>query len=291
MSVNWDHLRFFLALANTGSMTLAARELGVSHTTVLRRVRAIEKELETHLFDHTMQGHVLTPAGDSLHAEVQKVKYAVDNISRQISGVDQLIEGAVVITTTDTLGYCFMPSIVTRLHQRHPELSITLKVANRMSDISNREADIALRTCVAPPENLIGRKVGTIRFAACASQSYVEQHEISRFPDETAEHRFVVLDASFKEVPFYCWLAERISENYVTVNGLLTAYHLCVAGAGITVLPTYLINASAGLVELPAIEPVASNDLWLLSHVDLRDTLRIKLVKRFLLDELQRSLG
>ncbi len=290
MNWNWDHLRYFLALADAGSLSQAARQLGVSHTTVLRRVRAIEKSLETHLFDHTSQGHQLTPAGQTLHAEVQKMKLAVDDISRQISGVDQQIEGPVSITTTDTLGCYVLPDILTRLQQRYPELSISLRVANQLSDMNNREADIAVRTCVEPPAELVGRKIATLNFAACAARTYLDETGLNSFPVANSAHRFVVLDEPFKHAPFCTWLDARIDDSSprVTADGLLTAYRLCVAGAGIAVLPDYLLAYNSSLVKLAVEEPVASNDLWILSHVDLRDTLRIRLVKRFLINELQK---
>ncbi|MBX2885013.1 MAG: LysR family transcriptional regulator [Granulosicoccus sp.] len=293
MNWNWDHLRFFLSLADAGSLSRAAKILGVSHTTVLRRVRAIESELETHLFDHTSTGHKLTPAGQSLYEEVKKMKLAMDNIARQIGGVDQLIEGPVVITTTDTLGHHFLPPVICDLCEQYPELDITLRISNQMSDMPNREADIALRTCVSPPPQLIGRKVGTIHFTACASADYASRHQLDGFPESTADHRFIVLDSGFTETPFFHWLDEQREETTSTViaNGLLTAYRLCAAGAGITVLPTYLVDSDPSLQALEGQSEIASNDLWLLSHVDLRDTARIRLVKRFLYDALQGVFG
>jgi len=293
MNLNWDHLRFFLALAETGSLTAAAQALNVSHTTVLRRVRAIEKALETHLFDHTSQGHTLTPAGVSLHLEVRKIKVAVDAVARQISGVDQTISGPVVITTTDTLGYFFLPPIIRQLQEQYPELEITLQVSNQLSDLSNREADIALRAGVSPPPHLVGRRVGTIGFAACASPDYIEQHRLERFPADLAAHQFIMLDKSLHKLPVYTWLAQQcqVSRSIVTASGFLTAWRLCVAGCGITVLPDYLVNADSGLQRLDTEITFASNELWLLSHVDMRDALRIRLVKRVLYAELKRSFG
>lgn len=288
MNWNWDHLRYFLSLADAGSLSLAAKSLSVSHTTVLRRVRAIESELETHLFDHTSAGYKLTPAGQTLYDEVKKMKQTMDDLTRRIGGVDQLIEGPVVITTTDTLGYHFMPSLIRSLCERYPELDVTLSISNRMSDMPNREADIALRTCATPPPQLVGRQVGVIRFTACASVAYVRQHNLDSFPSVTNNNRFIILDSSFVDTPFYQWLAGQLGENALTVtaNGLMTAYQLCAAGSGITVLPTYLVDNDPSLVALATHGDIYTNDLWILSHVDLRDTARIRLVKRFLYDAL-----
>lgn len=290
---NWDHLRYFLALANAGSLSQAARDIGVSHTTVLRRVRAFEKELETHLFDHTAQGHKLTQAGESLYVEAQKMQAAVSDISRKISGIDQQIEGPVSITTTDTLGHYVLPPVITRLHQRYPQLSITLIASNRMSDIDNREADIALRTCTEPPPNLVGRKVCAFNFSACAARTYVDRHRLTVFPEKPDGLNFVVLDDRFSDTPFYKWLDSRLNKHCgrITANGMLPVSRLCAAGAGIALLPDYLVRRNAELIELAVDSAIATNDLWLLSHIDLRDTTRIRLVKSVLFEELTRELG
>ncbi len=294
MNWNWDHLRYFLALAKAGSLSQAARDLNVSHTTVLRRVKAIENELETHLFDHTSQGHKLTSAGESLYAEVNKMERAVNDIARKISGIDQEIKGPVSITTTDTLGFFVMPGIITQLQTQYPQLQVSLIAANKMSDIDNREADIALRTCLEPPDNLVGRRLGSFSFYACASRSYIDKHALTRFPDNTAKHHFIVLDESFDRAPFSQWLYGRLHEDSqrTIANGMLTAYRLCEAGAGIAVLPDYLFNQNGSLVPLPhsthrSSECIFNNDLWLLSHIDLRQTARIRLVKNFLFEQLQ----
>lgn len=294
MNWNWDHLRFFLALAKAGSLSQAARDLGVSHTTVLRRVKAIEHELETHLFDHTGQGHKMTPAGESLYAEVNKMERAVNDIARKISGVDQEIKGPVSITTTDTLGFFVMPRIITQLQAQHPQLQVSLIAANKMSDIDNREADIALRTCLAPPDNLVGRRLGSINFYACASRSYTDKHALTRFPHDTNKHHFIVLDESFNQAPFSQWLHDRLHTGTArtVANGMLTAYRLCEAGAGIAVLPDYLINQNKSLIPLPqdtsdSSDSVFNNDVWLLSHIDLRQSARIRLVKNYLFEQLQ----
>jgi len=284
MNWNWDHLRFFLALANNGSLSEAARELSVSHTTVLRRVRSIEQALETHLFDHKSSGYCLTPAGDALFREVQKMKTTVDYISRQISGVDQQIGGPIVITTTDTLGFAFMPAVMRQLVEQYPELDITLKVSPRLSDMDNREADIAIRTCAQPPPHLVGRKLGQIRFNACASTEYAQEHHLTEFPQDLSTHRVIQLDDTYSQTPFHAWLAPRCAAaaSVVTATSLLSAYGLSAAGVGITVLPQFLIEKDPSMRVLNTPDVIQGNDLWLLSHTDLRDTLRIRLVKRFL---------
>lgn len=286
MNWNWDHLRFFLALADKRSLSDAARDLEVSHTTVLRRVKSIEQALETHLFDHTSSGYRLTPAGEALYGEVQKMKTAVDDISRRISGVDQQIGGPIVITTTDTLGCVFLPDLIRQMSEQYPELEVTLLVGTQISDMDNREADIAIRTCEIPPPHLVGRKLGQVQFYACSSAKYASAHKLTAFPENLEQHRLIQLDTTFSETPFHRWLAPHcgVAGSVVTANGLLTAYRLCAADVGITVLPSYLVDDDPALVRLESEALISAADIWLLSHADLRDTARVRLVKRFLFD-------
>lgn len=293
MSWNWDHLRYFLALADAETLVAAARDLDVSHTTVLRRVKAFEAELETQLFEHTQQGYRLNTEGESLYAEAIKMKHVLDKVSRQIGGADKQALGEVVITTTDTLADRVLPALLSELAHDHPGLRFSLNMMNRMSDIDNYEADIAIRSCRQPPEKLIGRRVGTVNFVVCASGSYVRQHGLDRFPVDVDMHRFIVMDSSYKESVFRQWLDERLSpETYrTTASNFLCAAALCRQDMGITVLPDYMLAEQDVLVALPTDEPIPGNELWILSHPDSRDKERVRIVRRYLYDRLLERFG
>ena len=291
MSWSWDHLRHFLALAEEGRLSGAARQLEVSHTTVLRRVRAFERDLGTRLFDRTPRGYALTPAGERLRVEAVEVRAAIERASREIVGRDAEPRGEVTITTTDTIACTVLPSPLAELAARHPDLRFRIDMVNRLSDLDNREADIAIRTCREPPARLIGRHVGSVRFVACAAPRYVESTGLERFPTETGAHRFVVLDHRYAATPFHRWLEARLSPRSVrtTVSGFLPALAACRAGMGISVLPEYLLDEAPELVALPTEGTgISTNELWILSHAGLRDTERVRLVRQRLYEALSR---
>ena len=289
MNWNWDHLRFFLALARHGTLTGAAKVLSVSHTTVLRRIKTFEQELATHLFEHTPAGYTLTEDGKKLLRQVQKMEFAVDRIARDVVAGDSKIAGNIVITTTDTLGYRVMPHAIARLQSMHPGLRTTLLISNTLADISRREADIAVRTGQEPPPQLIGKRVGEVQFGAYAVQSYLDEHPTKGFPERTRDHRFIMLDESFSRAPFYRWLASNLSEgdDVTVVNGFMGAFELCLAGVGIAILPSYLAKQDARLVGLCDPIEIKSNTLWILSHAELRGTARIRVAKECLYEVLQ----
>ena len=281
-------MRYFLALADCGTLSAAGRQLEVSHTTVLRRIKSFESSLQTRLFEQTTSGYQLTDAGSILLEQATVFKNSLDLVTRDIESVDHAIAGEVLIATTDSLAFNLMPSLVKKMTDTHPELKIKVHMGIQMSNVQNREADIAIRTCRAPPDALIGRRVGSIGFSACASREYVGKHGLSAFPVETGEHQFIMLDDSFKGAPFYDWMNSCISrdDSVVEVNNFLLAKAMCAAGLGITVLPSYMLEGDDCLLELPTHEPIEQNSLWILSHSDLRDTARMRLVRQFLFDSL-----
>jgi len=287
---NWDHLRFFLALADHGTLSAAGRELDVSHSTVLRRVRAFESSLETSLFETTSSGYQLNKAGQELHAQAIQMKFALDGVARDIAGSDKTISGEIVIATTDSLSYYLLPNLLEKLTERHHDLSFTIVMGSQPSKVEDREVDIAIRTCKTPPENLIGRRIGPIRFLTCASRQYAEQHKLDSFPADTDAHRFIMLDESFNGMPAHDWMINSVgsNRNVVHVNNLLLASAMCRANLGIALLPSYMIDADPLLLKLPTEQPIPSNALWILCHPELRNTERIRHVRQYLFEALSK---
>lgn len=290
MDWNWDHIRYFLALAEQGTLSQSARVLGVSHSTVLRRIRRLESVLKTALFDHTSSGYTLTAAGQKLHSEALSMRSTMSAISREISGIDSQMQGDVVITTTDTIARYIAPKLIAKLSETYASLNFSLIMANNLSDLDSRDVDIAIRTCKHPPENLIGRQVAQIKFDVVASSAYLKKYTIDTFPADTRGHQFISPDESYNTAPFYQWLHSRIDQScsVTTVNNFLSAAALAKEGLGIAVLPSYVLRAEKNLVSLSGEERICSNDLWVLSHPGSRNTEKIRVVRQFLYDELPR---
>lgn len=289
MNYNWDHVRFFLALAEHRTLTQAAKHLDVSHSTVLRRINQFEQDLNTRLFEQHPNGYQLTTAGEELFKECSKIHQNLQSALHSVSGMDQRIAGEIVITTSDTLAQYLLPTAIKKIRDKHPSLRFHLQMNNQISSMKDREADIAVRPCKAPPEHLIGRKVGELRFCAAASRAYAANEQLTAFPAETEKHHFIMLDNSYVGSPFHRIMTDRLhpAASCTTVSNFINAVAMARAGMGITIMPSYILQHEPELIELPLETGIPSNDLWLLSHVDLRNTDRIKLVKRLLFKELQ----
>ncbi len=289
MNWNWDNFRFFLALAEKHTLIAAAAELEVSHTTVLRRIKAFESQLGAQLFTHSPDGYKLTNKGLELHKHANSLKTSVDSITRSVVGADSEISGKVTLTTTDTIGYQLMPDILARLTTKYPELQIELLIQNNITDITRLEAEIAIRTGFNPPPDLIGKKLGKLKFCICASAEYLKQTPVDHFPDNLQQHRFITLSSKFDKAVFYQWLLNQIpaGRSEIVADGLMSALQLCRKGCGITALPEYLVSRDPCLVPIDSNEPAPTNDVWMLSHKDLRNSAKIKALKEVLAEELK----
>jgi DNA-binding transcriptional LysR family regulator len=159
---NWDDLRLILAVAEHKSLAGAARALHVNHTTVLRRINAFEKENAIRLFDRLPSGYRLTEAGEDLLSSAQAMKRVISELERKIVGKDLRLEGELRITTCDTLMASLLPQVLGRFSDRYPGISLEVTIASFVSNLSQRQADVAIRTGDSPTDTLVGRRVGDV---------------------------------------------------------------------------------------------------------------------------------
>jgi DNA-binding transcriptional LysR family regulator len=273
--LEWDDLRYVLAVANAGSLAGAARNLGVNHSTVLRRVSAFEKELGLRLFERLPTGYVLTAGGEELTAAARHIDDTVTSLARKLAGQDLRLSGAVRVTTTDTLMASILPEILAKFHTAHPGICIEVALSNVMLNLTKRDADVAIRPANDPPETLVGRRVAKIAFAIYASPRYLAKH---RKTDDLAAHQWVGPDDSLADTAVAQWMRSQLpgSEIALRVDSLLGMRQAAQAGLGVTALPCYLGNTSTGLVCIHRPIAAMQTALWILTHEDLRHTARIR---------------
>lgn len=281
----WDDLRTVLAIAEAGSLSGAARGLGVSHATVFRRLGAIEERLGVQLFERGRGGYTPTTAGEDVAGAAKRIESEVVGVERRVAGRDLLPSGTLRITTTDTLLNGLLSPILARFRQNYPEITLEIAVSNVLLSLSKREADVAVRPTQEPPENLVGRRAGRIAqavygaaavFAGAASPEYATVDWIG--PDETLWYR--QLDAWMKQQGH----DERCRYRVDSLQGMQTGV---ADGIGIAVLPRYLGDGDPRLVRLGEPIPELVNDLWLLTHPDLRRVARIRAFTEFVGDAIR----
>jgi DNA-binding transcriptional LysR family regulator len=278
--IEWDDLRYILAVASAGSLAGAARNLGVNHTTVLRRVGAFEARLGLRLFERMPTGYVLTVGGEELVAAARQIDDTVTSLERKLAGQDLRLSGAIRVTSTDTLMVSILPEILAEFRAAHPGIGIEVALSNVMLNLTRREADIAIRPAKDPPETLVGRRIAKIAFAIYGSSQYLSRR---RKIDDLSGHQWVGPDDSLADTSVAQWMRSELPESEVVLraDSLLAMREAARAGLGLAALPCYLGDTSSGLVCVH--RPIAAMQtmLWILTHEDLRRTARIRAFTEF----------
>jgi DNA-binding transcriptional LysR family regulator len=278
--IEWDDLRYILAVAGAGSLAGAARNLGVNHTTVLRRVGAFEARLGLRLFERMPTGYVLTVGGEELVAAARQIDDTVTSLERKLAGQDLRLSGAIRVTSTDTLMVSILPEILAQFRAAHPGIGIEVALSNVMLNLTRREADIAIRPAKDPPETLVGRRIAKIAFAIYGSSQYLSRR---RKTDDLAGHQWVGPDDSLADTSVARWMRSELPESEIVLraDSLLAMREAARAGLGLAALPCYLGDTSPGLMCVHRPIAAMQTTLWILTHEDLRRTARIRAFTEF----------
>ncbi|WP_413991232.1 LysR family transcriptional regulator [Labrys okinawensis] len=278
--MNWDDLRLVLAVVREGTLSGAARQLSVTHSTVFRRLGAIEEQIGVRLFERFRDGYVPTPAGESAAETAARLEDEVLTLERRLSGQDLRPSGVVRITTTDTLGTILMRHLPA-MRELHPEIQVEVAISNVMANLSRREAEIAIRPTPDPPEILVGRRVADISHAIYGSNVYLSQRQET----ELSAHDWIALDDALASTVIGRWIHENLRTARIAcrVDALPALRDAALAGLGLALLPCYLGDPASGLRRLtPKTLAEPRSALWLLTHDDLKRTARIRATLDFL---------
>jgi DNA-binding transcriptional LysR family regulator len=278
--MDWDDLRYFLAVGNAGSLAGAARTLGVNHTTVLRRIGAFEQRLGLRLFERLPTGYVLTAGGEQLIAAARHIDATVTTLERKLAGQDLQLAGTVRVTTTDTVMGSILPAILAEFRHSYPGIQLEIAVSNLMFNLTKREADVAIRPAADPPETLIGRRIAGIAFAIYGSPDYLARRGKTL---GLADHQWVAPDESLAGTAVAQWMRTQLPQAEITLaaDSLLALRQAAQAGLGLVVLPCYLGDTSPDLVCVHQPIPELETALWILTHSDLRHTARVRAFTEF----------
>ena len=279
--MEWDDLQYVLAVADTGSLAGAAASLGVNRTTVLRRINAFERQHGVRVFERLVSGYVLTPEGQELFAAARALEHTIVTLERKLAGQDQRAEGIVQLTTTDTLLASVLPSHLSAFRNAHPGIVLDISTSNTLLDLAKRDADVAIRPVVNPPETLIGRRLSAVAFAVYASHDYVRASDMSA---PLHEHAWVAPGAILGGTSVARWMSDVVpkARSVVQLDSLLAMREMCAAGAGLSALPCYLGDSDPRLRRVR--EPIKemTTALWILTHPDLMRTARVRLFTQFM---------
>ena len=275
MLLNWDDLRFFLALSREGSVSGAGRVLGVKHTTVARRIAGLEERLQTRLFDRLSDGYAMTQAAENLFEHALAMETLAQAVDREVFAQDAELAGPLKLTAShDSAERLIIPKLRT-FSEAYPQIELQLLTTTDLVDLAAREADIALRMTAKPADYLVGRKVMPLQHGVYGT---------ARTLRELTDPVDVILFRDEADRPQ--WISENFSKARVVlrvddVSSMVAATrnHL-----GLSRMPCYVGDSEAGLLRLDIALTPSDWGVWILSHVDLRTTARVRVCREFLLE-------
>lgn len=270
--MDWDDLRYFLAVARHGTLAGAGRALGVKHSTVLRRIAGFERDLGLRLFERHPQGYVPTAAGLDLLETARKVEEELSVAERRLSGRDRRLTGTVRIATLPALSP-WVCEALSGFRQVHPGIVAEVVISSDVVSLPRHEADMALRVTRKPPDSLVGRRLATPAHGIYATAGHPAQAPGA----DPFAHDWVGLDDSRADSPQSQWMRGRVPPDRVVLrtNATATVVQAVRAGLGLALLPCYLGDSDPALRRLALVRGLGM-EMWLLTHRDLRDTPRIK---------------
>jgi len=274
-------------VAELASLVQAAARLGISHATAFRRLGALEAHLGVRLFERRAGRYQASAAGEALAEAGRAMQAQADAALLRVQGQDLRPRGLVRLASTEgVIGGLLLP-LLPALRKALPEIQLQASARNDFHNLSQREADLALRPATEPPPHLIGQRVAPLRFCVYAQRA--KARSFQRAPLE--QQPWLALDDSAAGSKALQWLAALLPLEQVDLrfSGLLMVRAACLQGLGLAVLPCFLGDAEPGLARVGAPLVECDSELWLLSHPELRETARVKAVRQWLLAALARQ--
>ncbi|WP_181040100.1 LysR substrate-binding domain-containing protein [Paremcibacter congregatus] len=281
--LNWDDIRIFLAVAQEGSVRAAAAKLHVNHSTVSRRITAFEEQLNVRLFERLQNGYLLTTAGEELLESAHGMADKADSIDRHILGRDNSMTGSLCVTLPSVLGTGLLIGSFAEFCELYPGIDLKIILSYDLADLNKREADVAIRVTNNPPESLVGRRILTLGKAPYVSKELWRR--ICDEDDPTAPSwlgwKFTGADDDYIQQSLFP--KAPIRHTMDDPDAMLAAVK---AGMGIAALGCMAGDRDPELMRLPESKVVPIYDLWVLTHRDLRQTLRVKTFMDFIVKAL-----
>lgn len=281
--VQWDDLRVFLAVAQTGSLRRAARALQLGQPTVVRHLRQLEQSLHARLFERTPDGHRLTRWGQDLLPLAQSMADTATAIDRHCAAFGEETGGLVRVMADEWAARFLAPRLV-KLADAHADLAIELAETHREPDLGRREADLFIRAGLPSRGELVRVALGTMAIAVYGTPELAAAHATARADAQWGDCPWVAYDTPHESFRSMAWLAERMGDRRprVRANRVGLQLEAVRAGAGLGLVPCVVGDAEPTLLRLSA--PIAdlAIDYWLLYHPDLKAVARVRRVREWI---------
>lgn len=290
----WELYRSFLGVLQEGSLSGAARALGVAQPTVGRHIAALEKALKLPLFTRSQAGLLPTEAALALRSDAEAMASTAAALQRTAASQGAGVRGTVRVTASEIIGVEVLPPILTRLRAQYPDLKIELLLSNRVQDLLHREADIAVRMLRPQQELLVARRIGEVELGLHAHQHYLAQHGTPRSLADLAQHALIGFDT---ETPFIRSVGKSLQGVFNRDNFALRSdsdlahWALIQAGAGIGICQVALARRKPELQRLLPDQVNLPLETWITMHENLRHSPRCRATFDALVEGLQQHIA
>ena len=289
--LDWNDLRYLVAVADQGSTLKAGKVLRVSQTTVARRVAALEEELGLSLFDRRAAGYALTPDGEALLRHARQVAASADQFAQVAASRTRDLSGVVRLTTQEIFANTLLGPMLRELHEQHPEIVIELDTQQELLDLGDGQADIALRsTGQDQSAGLVGRRLCIDDWTLYCSREYAATHGVPRTRADLKQHAIIGGGGGKLWLHYEAWLRslgleDQVAMHHATSTGLLSGVR---SGFGLAVLPCIVADADPDLIRCIPPRDDHQRSMWLLTHDRVRNMPRVRTVIDFLYERLSR---
>lgn len=291
-SLDWDDIRFFLAANRAGSLASAARYLKVSVATVGRRLDRLEEAVGHRLFHRHAAGLSLTDRAEGLLEHAESVGECVNAFERTAAGTVDGLDGVVSICCLESIAAGMLAPKMAEFRKKYPRIQLTIESGWRITPLSARRTDIAVRVNRPNEERVVARRVGTVRYGVYATKAYLDEHG---YPEDDLQdlsaYDAVVHEPRLGTIPEVVWFEsrEKPPRFALRLTSLVGIYEAVRGGIGLGILPNHF--PVQDLVQLAGEDQLPDRDLWLAIHEDLADSPRIRASADFCVEAIQAAVG
>ncbi len=286
---DWDDYRYFLAVANEGSLSAAARLLNVSQPTVSRRIAQLEQRLKIRLFDQLPGGMQLTAPAQDIVPIAETLELNAIELVRRVSGRETELAGPITITATQSFANCWLARRVAVFTKLYPAIEVTCLAENQVLNLARREADIAIRFGQPAASGLFGSKVGTAHCGIFGSKEYFKAYGVPKSLDELSTHQLIDTVEPIAKFAQTSDLKRLMRDAEVTcrTNCPYTYISLAQAGLGLIATTCYMTARDPDLVRVLEDDFDKQIDLWMLIHPDMKTSARIRVFMDYIREEMR----
>jgi DNA-binding transcriptional LysR family regulator len=290
MKMNWDDIRFFIILSRTRSFVAAGSELKVTHSTVSRRLSALEASLQTQLFFRTEKGCRLTPAGEKMLPHAEQLESTIAFLEEEVSGKDKQLSGSIRIGAPDGFGNCFLVPRLGKFQGMHPALEVELVAVPMYYSLAKREIDILITIRKPAGGHIIAKKLPSYRFGLFATKKYLKRHCPIQSPEDLRRHRMIgyIEDLLYdEELNFINEILPGVRPQFRS-STIIGQMNSILADNGIGLIPYFMAHSEGTLVSvLP--EFSIDRTFWIQFNPDSRRIARVRATIDFIVEEMEFS--